>query len=583
MGGRWDVVDVHEEPFALATAELLLIRRLRGQRAPYTLYSAQNLEKRYPLPFRWLERRALGRAAGISVCNVEAGRIAVAKGLPGRPSVIPLGIDPRYFAPAPTAARASPAIRVGYAGRLAPHKGVDVLLSAAAIDPRLELAVAGDGPAAESLREQADTLDLGPRVRFLGPLDAADLPAFYSELDVLAVPSRPTAGWTEQFGRVAVEAMACGIPVVASASGALPDVVGGAGLLVPAGDPDALREALVRVGTDPALAARMREDGLVRAAGCTWGRVAELQLAMYRRALHQPRRENVPRPIEVVVVAYGSAELLREALQPIRDLTVTVVDNSSSPQVRQICIDAGARYLDPGRNGGFAAGVNHALADRLAPDGDVLLLNPDAVISTAVVEELQRSLRSEPDLASVGPAQVDADGAPARVSWPYPSPGRTWLEAVGLGRLRTRPDFVIGSALLLRAEALDQLGGLDERFFLYAEETDWAYRATRLGWRHAVVPSAVAMHVGGGTSSDPKRREIHFHASQERFLRKHFGPGGWQLARLGQLAGAAARSLVLPAGRRDAAADRLRQYLRGPVREEVALRGCATPPPDRVA
>ena len=130
--------------------------------------------------------------------------------------------------------------------------------------------MAGDGPAAESLREQADTLDLGPRVRFLGPLDAADLPAFYAELDVLAVPSRPTAGWTEQFGRVAVEAMACGIPVVASASGALPDVVGGAGLLVPAGDPDALREALVRVGTDPALAARMREDGLVRAGGCTW-------------------------------------------------------------------------------------------------------------------------------------------------------------------------------------------------------------------------------------------------------------------------------------------------------------------------
>jgi glycosyltransferase involved in cell wall biosynthesis/GT2 family glycosyltransferase len=583
MGGDWDVVDIHEEPFALATAEVLLIRRLRGQRAPYTLYSAQNLEKRYPPPFRWLERWALGRAAGLNVCNVEAGRIAVAKGLPGRPSLIPLGIDPRGFAPARPTALASGAIRVGYAGRLGAHKGVDVLLAAAADEPRLEVTIAGDGPAAAELREQARSSGLDGRVRFLGPLDAAELPEFYAQLDVLAVPSLPTAGWTEQFGRVAVEAMACAVPVVASASGALPDVVGGAGLLVPPGEPDALRGALVRVGTDPALAARMREDGLARASACTWDRVAQLQLAMYDRALHRPTSGDAPRRLEVVVVAYGSAELLRESLRPLRDLTVTVVDNSSSPEVRQVCVDAGARYLDPGRNGGFAAGVNHALADRLAPDADVLLLNPDAVISPSAVAELHRALRSDPDLASVGPAQVDPDGAPARVAWPFPSPGGTWLEAVGLGRLRTSPDFVIGSALLLRAEALDQLGGLDERFFLYAEETDWAYRATRLGWRHAVVPSAVAMHVGGGTSSDPRRREIHFHASQERFLRKHFGPGGWQLARLGQMAGAAARSVVLPAGRRGAAADRLRQYVRGPVRAEVALRGRLTPPVDRVA
>lgn len=67
LGEPWDVLDLHEEPFALATAEILLLRALRRQRAPYTLYSAQNLPKRYPVPFRWCERAALRRAAGLSV------------------------------------------------------------------------------------------------------------------------------------------------------------------------------------------------------------------------------------------------------------------------------------------------------------------------------------------------------------------------------------------------------------------------------------------------------------------------------------------------------------------------------------
>ena len=87
---------------------------------------------------------------------------------------------------------------------------------------------------------------------------------------------------------------------------------------------------------------------------------------------------------------------------------------------------------------------------------------------------------------------------------------------------------MIGSVLLLRAEALDQVGALDERFFLYAEETDWAYRAHRLGWRHAAVHEVRAVHVGAGTSGDAARREAHFHASQERYLRKHYGALGWQ-------------------------------------------------------
>ncbi|ARU50644.1 group 1 glycosyl transferase [Cellulosimicrobium cellulans] len=600
LGQGWDVLDVHEEPFALATAEILLLRRLRAvvSRRPapqYLLYSAQNLDKRYPWPFRWFEARALRGAAAVSVCNDEAGRIVRAKGARGRVETVPLGVDPAVFAPVPDAAPGRPSdapdqgldaarLRVGYAGRLAHHKGVDVLLAAVAGDDRLDLVVAGDGPERAALEEAARPL--GGRVRFVGALGGDDLVAFYRSLDALAVPSRETPGWVEQFGRVAVEAMACGVPVVASSTGALPDVVGGAGLLVAPEDPAALRAALARVRDEDGLADRLRAAGTERAGSCSWAEVARRYEGLYRTAVGArsgPARAragdggdpSATVPPEVVVVAYGSPAMVRDALAPLAGkYPITVVDNSSLPEIREITELAGGRYLDPGRNGGFAAGVNHALAHRQAPGADVLLLNPDAVVTPEDVQTLHRSLHAVPGIASVGPQQVDDDGVRARVVWPFPSPAATWVEAVGLAGLRRTPaerSFVIGSVLLLNAAAVDDVGGFDERFFLYAEETDWAYRAVRSGWRHAVVPDAHALHLGGATSSDPTRRETHFHASQERYLRKHHGRAGWALARVGAVLGAAARSVALRGDGRESARRRLRLYLVGPVRAESAL------------
>lgn len=563
----WDVLDIHEEPFSLAAAEVLLLRAVRRQLAPYALYSAQNIDKRYPIPFRWLERCALRHAAGLSVCNSEAGRICQRKGFPGSPTLLPLGLDTGHFTPAPAASSGWP-IRVGYAGRLEVHKGVDVLLEALVDEPGLTLTVAGSGPEEVRLRDLATRLGIQGRVTWRGAVSQEDLPDFYRSLSVLAVPSLPTASWLEQFGRVAVEAMACGVPVIASDTGALPDVVAGAGRLVPPGDAHALRQALVAVGSRQELASRMRADGLVRAASCDWREVARRQAELYEAMTHGPLSDALP-GVEVVLVAYGVPQLVRTAVEPLRAMAVTVVDNSSMAEIRAICEEVGCRYLDPGRNGGFAAGVNVALRNRQIPDGDLLLLNPDAQIVAGDVLALQQQLRAAPDLASVGPAQVDGSGVPARVGWPFPTPWGTWLEAIGLGRLRRRDDFVIGSVLLLRAEALRQVGEFDEGFFLYAEETDWAKRASMLSWRHAVVPTLTARHEGGATSTDPERREAHFHASQERYLRKHFGAVGWQVARLGQLAGSLARSQLLSGARRVAARRRAQRYARGPARAEA--------------
>jgi glycosyltransferase involved in cell wall biosynthesis/GT2 family glycosyltransferase len=581
LGKPWDLIDVHEEPFALATAEILALRALRRHRAPYALYSAQNLEKRLPAPFRPLQRWALQGARAVSVCNAAAGALVERRGFPGRADLIPLGVDVRSLHRSAGAVAVRSRRVVGYAGRLAAHKGVDVLLDAVADMPEVQLTLAGDGPAAAALHQRAALPDLADRVTFLGRLDDHQLADFYAGLDVLAVPSLTTPTWVEQFGRVAVEAMAAGVPVVASDSGALPDVVGEAGLLVPPGNAEILRVALDEVLGDPELAERLRHQGFRRAAECDWEVVADRYVSMYERATHtEPRTDPTTEPgmPAVVVVAYGSPELLRRTLEPLSptpgraDRPVLVVDNSSSTQVHAVCRETGAIYVDSGRNGGFGFGVNLALA-HLDDEDDVLLLNPDAVVSRDDIARLAAALHADQRLASVAPAQVDEQGRALRVAWPFPTPSGAWLEAVGLGRLGARhPAYAVGTVLLLRAAALRQVGGFDERFFLYAEETDWARRAARLGWRHGVVPTITALHAGAATSTDATRRETHFHASQELYLRKHHGRAGWTVARSAQIAGSALRSVALPPARRAGARLRLALYLRGPVRAEMSLR-----------
>ncbi len=578
LGEHWDVIDVHEEPYSLSTAEILLLRALRRQRAPFVLYTAQNLAKRHPIPFRWMERRALTRASGVSACNRDAAGIAERKGFPGRARVIPLGVDipSAKEPPVPTRPRtprtADDAVIVGLVGRLVPEKGLIVLLDALVLEPRLHARVAGTGPLAQRIGVEASARGVAERVEFAGGIDPPRMPEFLSGLDVLVVPSLPTPTWTEQFGRVAVEAMAAGIPVVSSDAGALPEVVGGAGLVVPHGDPAALAEAAVTASgprRDELVAA-----GLVRASTCSWEAVADEYSALYRSARHLGTAEaSVPDSPEVIVVAYGAPDLLRRALAAVTSLPATVIDNSSSPEIERICAEMGVRYRDAGANLGFGTAVNLALADRLVPGGDVLLLNPDARIDRDGIGALSAALRREPDLATVGPAQVDEDGRSSRVEWVFPSPARAWLEAAGLGRLIRGPRFVIGSVLLLRAAALEQVGGFDERFFLYAEETDWAYRANLLGWRHRAIHDVKAIHTGAGTSTDPRRREVFFHASQERYYRKHFGSLGWASARTAQWIGATVRSAVLAGERGDSARRRAGLYRVGPVRSEALMIG----------
>ena len=275
--------------------------------------------------------------------------------------------------------------------------------------------------------------------------------------------------------------------------------------------------------------------------------------------------------VRIIVVAFHGADSLGRCLDALADdaRNVVVVDNSSSAAVRDATRARHSEYVDPGSNLGFAAAVNLALRPHLAstPD-DVLLLNPDASLTGADVRSLDRFMRQPGNerIAAVTPRLVGDDGAEQRVLWPFPTPARAWAEAAGFGRLPARRAFAIGAALLLRGEALQEVGLFDERYFLYAEEADWQRQALARGWTAAVCPDVVGAHTGAGASADAPLREALFHAGQETYIRKWHGRAGWLAYRAAAVTGASARALVLAGDRRAQAARRMALYARGPRR-----------------
>jgi glycosyltransferase involved in cell wall biosynthesis/GT2 family glycosyltransferase len=579
---RHDILDLHEEPYSVAAAEIVLLRWMARQtRAPLVFYTAQNLRKRHPFPVRVAERTVLASARGAYPCNEAAAANLRAKGFNGVVRVVPLGVAP------PSAAEAEgerpSGFCVGCAGRLTVEKGFQVVVDVLSEEPTWSLRVAGDGPAREELVRQAKRQGVAGRVEFLGHCGSAAMAAFYRSIDVLAVPSLPAPGWQEQFGRVAVEAMAAGVPVVASASGSLPEVVGDAGLLVPPGDAGALHEALATVASDRSKREELIFRGLKRSRSYNWESVARQQLALYRSVLAErpegPHGAATLPSVHAVIVAYGRPDLVASALGALGKTgegapAAVVVDNSSSGAVREVAASAGASYLDPGRNLGFGAAVNLAVDKDVPAGADVLLLNPDAEIDASTVHALQARLHGEARLACVAPAQVDHNGRPQRVAWPFPSPALYWLEALGLGGLVRVRDFLVGSVLLVNGKALKEVGGFDESFFLYAEETDWQRRAREAGWGARLCADLHARHIGAATSAnDPAKREAFFAAGQERYIRKWYGPGGWALTRAAVVAGALARAAVLRGERRQEALGRAWRFAVGPSRVVAAVRG----------
>lgn len=307
--GRWldrprpDLVHIDEEPYSLVTLQLARACRRRG--IPCLFFAWQNLDRRLPPPFGAV-RGAVFRAVRGGIAGSEgAAAVLRAAGYAGPLAVIPqFGVDPERFRHDPEARRRiregfgipERAFVVGYAGRLVPEKGVATLVEAFVRlgtggngGPPPHLVLIGDGPARAGLERAAAAAGAGDRVRLAGHVPSLEMPAALGALDALALPSIGTPTWAEQFGRVLVEAMACGVPVIGSTNGEIPAVIADVGLLVPPGDAAALAAALERLRGSPELRCSLAGRGRARVIErYSHAHVARATADFYRGVLAEP-------------------------------------------------------------------------------------------------------------------------------------------------------------------------------------------------------------------------------------------------------------------------------------------------------
>jgi phosphatidyl-myo-inositol dimannoside synthase len=283
----WDLVHCWEEPYIFAGGQIVW---WTPRKTPLVVSTHQSISKRYPPPFGWIERYAIGRAIGWACSGT-----LVVEALGNRPgydkphAVIPLGVDVEAFRPDPAARRAllgrlgwteGPPI-VGYLGRFVPEKGVEFLtrvIDQVPGDWRAHFV--GAGPLEAKLREWAARH--GDRVRITTGVTHENVPAHLNAMDLLCAPSQTIPVWKEQFGRMVVEAFATGLPVIGSDSGEIPFVIKDTGLVVGEKDEAGWARAIAGLIADRSRREAMGAGGRERACSeFSWTAVARRHLEFF--------------------------------------------------------------------------------------------------------------------------------------------------------------------------------------------------------------------------------------------------------------------------------------------------------------
>ena len=254
--------------------------------------------------------------------------------------------------------------------------------------------------------------------------------------------------------------------------------------------------------------------------------------------------------ISMIVVNYNSGSMLAECVQSAlpQVCEILVVDNASSDSSIEVCARQFAdeprlRILHNKANLGFAAACN--IGFKGGTGEFVLFLNPDCKLDEGAVSELLRTLQGDAAVGMVGGFLANPDGSEQGGGRrAVPTPWRSFVRAFGLSRLANRwpklfvdfylhkqplPDRPIeveaisGACMLVKREAIEDVGLWDESYFLHCEDLDWCMRFRQKGWKVMFVPSARVQHVHGGCSrSCPIFVEWHKHKGMMRFYRKFF-------------------------------------------------------------
>lgn len=260
---------INAEPENFQTLQCLRIASKLGIR--FIFSSWRNIDHRrigypYKLGFlhKLIERRVMASAAHAIVFNTTAKQLYADVGFT-RTTFIPPHIDTDIFVrPEPEVERRG-GFTIGYVGRLIHAKGVDIILTSMKRLPEYcHAMIVGDGPEREALMNLAIDLNLAERVKFIKPVETAELPRLFASMDVLVLPSITTRYWKEQYGRVLIEAMACGTPVMGSNSGEIPAVIGDAGIIFKENDADAFVLGIEHLLASPALRSDLARRGRER-------------------------------------------------------------------------------------------------------------------------------------------------------------------------------------------------------------------------------------------------------------------------------------------------------------------------------
>lgn len=257
---RPDIVHLECEPWTVAAGSGAIAARRIG--APYVIAAAQSVPTPGSLPERWRRARLLRAAGGIA----GASRIALDLIAPLAGDV-PQAVLPDIPTLLPPRSPAAPheGFSIGFVGRLVPERGLDLLLQACVrLYGPWHLSVVGTGPSQEELEALAQRLGIAARVRWLGGLPQAALTEVWPTLDCVVLPARTTDQWVEASGVALRQAMAHGVAPIGSTSGALPEVIGDAGIVVPEQNVPALTEALQRLANEPDELTRLQQSARQR-------------------------------------------------------------------------------------------------------------------------------------------------------------------------------------------------------------------------------------------------------------------------------------------------------------------------------
>ncbi len=299
--------------------------------------------------------------------------------------------------------------------------------------------------------------------------------------------------------------------------------------------------------------------------------------------------------LSIIIVSWNVRDLLRACLQSLRsagsqnssnaprlasNTEIIVIDNASSDGSAAMVADEFplAILVANSENRGFTRGNNQGLA--LARGRHILFLNPDTVVLGEALTTMVAYMDAHPQVGASGPRLIYADGTPQSsrrrfptlatalfestpLAWHWPASLNPWARRYRMEDERTfavseppkvldeaeEVDWLVGAALLARREALEQIGGFDEGYFMYSEELDWCRRAKDAGWRIVFLPAAEIMHHEGKSSEQvTAARHIRFQTSKVRYFRKFHGSLAAKFLRLAIL-GMFAVEWLLEAGK----------------------------------